>query len=178
VSSRPLETAITLVLEDQDEALAEAHRELYPERIAEAIPFTLTLLYPWIPAESVTDADLEELRAFFAARPPLEFELTHVAEFPGLVVYPVPEPDAELRTTMRALWTQYPEYPPYREPDSDPPPHATLGRLVGPSPTSLEAARKLLEGLLPVRCDVREVALMEEHALDRMRIREIFPFGG
>jgi len=178
VSSRPLETAITLVLEDQDEALAEAHRELYPERIAEAIPFTLTLLYPWIPAESVTEADLEDLRAFFAARPALEFELTHVAEFPGIVVYAVPEPDDELRATMRALWALYPEYPPYRESGSDPPPHATLGRLVGPSPTSLEAARKRLEGLLPTRCDVREVALMEEFELDRMRMRETFALGG
>src|SRR5437588_716589 len=75
-------------------------------------------------------------------------------------------------------WPRYPGYPPSREPGSDPPPHATLGRLVGPTPTSLDAARKRLEGLLPARCDVREVALMEEHDLDRMRIRETFPFGG
>jgi hypothetical protein len=104
MAERPLETFLTLILEDADAELAQAHRELYPERIPEQIPLSLTLLYPWIPAESMTDTDLERLRAFFASRPQLEFELTRLAEFPGKVVYAVPEPDDNLRATMRALW--------------------------------------------------------------------------
>jgi len=51
----------------------------------------------------VTQADLEGLRSFFAGRRSLQFDLTRVAEFPGVVVYAVPEPDGELRATMRAL---------------------------------------------------------------------------
>jgi 2'-5' RNA ligase superfamily len=175
---RPLETVITLVLEHVDPELAEAHRELYPERIPEQIPLSLTLLYPWIPAESVTDADIGELHAFFAGRPALEFDLVRVAEFPGVVAYAVPEPDEALRATMRALWAKYPEYPPYRKPGNDPAPHCTLGRLEGPSPITLEQARDRVEPLLPVRCVVGEATLMEEYEPDRMRIREAFPFGG
>ena len=91
-----LETAITLFLGHTSEELLQAHWELYPERVDEDIPLSLTLLYPWIPAEQVTDADLAELREFFAGRPPLEFDLAHVAEFAGIVVYAVPEPDGEL----------------------------------------------------------------------------------
>ena len=74
MAERPLETFITLVLEHVDAELAQAHRELYPERIPEQIPLSLTLLYPWIPAEEVGDADLAKVRAFFASRPVLEFD--------------------------------------------------------------------------------------------------------
>jgi 2'-5' RNA ligase len=174
---RPLETSITLILEQFDPALAEAHWELYPERIPEHIPLSLTLLYPWIPAWEVTETDLEQLRSFFAGRRPFEFELTYVSEFPDLVVYAVPEPDEELRSLMRALWALYPDYPPYRRRGSDPPPHATLGRLEGDYAITLERARERVEPLLPVRCRITEATLMEEYELDRMRIRETFPLG-
>jgi 2'-5' RNA ligase superfamily len=148
---RPLETFVTLILEDADPALAEAHRELYPERIPEQIPLSLTLLYPWIPRDSATQADVDRLRYFFAARPRLEFDLVRVAEFPGLVAYAVPEPDDELRATMRALWALYPDYPPYGRRDREPPPHATLGRLDGDYAITLEAAKARVDPLLPVR---------------------------
>jgi hypothetical protein len=178
MAERPPETNITLVLEHVSTELSAAHRELYPERIAENIPLSLTLLYPWIPAEEVTPADVEELRSFFAVRPPLEFDLVRVDEFPGIVAYAAPEPDDELRATKRALWAKYPEYPPYGRPGGDPPPHCTLGRFEGPSPITLDQAKARVEPLLPVHCVVEEATLMDEYAVDRMRIRETFPFGG
>ena len=176
MEARPLQTSITLVLELVDPELSRAHRELYPERIPEHIPFSLTLHYPWVPVAEVTDADLARLRRFFASRPRLEFELTHVSEFPGVVAYAVPEPDDELRATMRALWAMYPQFPPYGQPGLDPPPHATLGRYEGPTPITFEQARKRVEPLLPARCVITEATLQEEYELDRMRIRETFPF--
>jgi hypothetical protein len=178
MEARPFETSITLVLEHVDPELARAHRELYPERIPEHIPFSLTLLYPWLPAAQVTEPDLDRLRAFFAGRPQLEFDLTHVAEFPGVVAYAAPEPEEDLRATMHALWDLYPQCPPYGQPGSDPPPHATLTRYANPSNASLEQARARVEPLLPVRCIVTEATLQEEYEPDRMRIRETFPFRG
>jgi hypothetical protein len=178
VADRPLETVITLVLEHVDPELSRAHRELYPERIPENIPFSLTLLYPWLPAAVVTEAELERVRTFFAERPPLEFELTRVTEFPDLVAYAVPEPDDQLRETMRALWAMYPQCPPYRRPGFVPPPHATLTRYANPENATFEQAKERVEPLLPVRCVVTEATLQEEYELDRMRVRESFPFGG
>jgi hypothetical protein len=172
-----LTTSITLVLEHVDPELARAHRELYPERIPENIPFSLTLHFPWLPAAEVTESDLERLRGFFAERPPLEFDLTHVTEFPGIVAYAAPEPDAELRATMRALWAMYPDYPPYGRPGSDPPPHATLTRYANPANATFEEAKERVEPLLPVHCLVSEATLQEEYEPDRMRTRETFPFG-
>jgi hypothetical protein len=176
MEARALQTSITLVLEQMDPELSRAHRELYPERIAEHIPFSLTLHYPWLPADEVTEAELARLRRFFVGRPRLEFQLTHVSEFPGVVAYAVPEPDEELRATMRALWAMYPEFPPYGEPGSDPPPHATLGRYEGPTPITLEQAKERVEPLLPVHGMINEATLQEEYEPNRLRIRETFPF--
>jgi 2'-5' RNA ligase superfamily len=178
VSDRPLQTSITLDLEHCDPELTKAHRELYPERIPEAIPFSLTLHYPWVPAAEVTEADLGRVRAFLAERPPLEFALVRVTEFPGVVAYAEPEPDDELRATMRGLWALYPDLPPYGRAGFDPPPHATLTRYANPENASFEEAKARVEPLLPVRCVVTEAILQEEYELDRMRVRETFPFGG
>jgi 2'-5' RNA ligase superfamily len=175
--ARPLETFVTLILAPAAPAVAEAHDELYPERVPEGIPLSLTLLYPWIPAASVTDVDVAGLRAFFAERPPLEFALNRLAVFPDAVVYAVPEPDAGLRATLRALWAHYPECPPYGRPGSDPPPHATLGRLTGDHAITLERAERRVQGILPASFLVTEATLMEELEPDRYAPREVLPFG-
>ncbi len=178
MSDRPLQTSITLDLEHCSTELAQAHRELYPERIPEAIPFSLTLHYPWVPAAEVTGADLERVREYLAARPPLEFELVRVTEFPGMVAYAEPQPDADLRATMRGLWALYPELPPYGRPGFEPVPHATLTRYANPINGTFEQAKARVEPLLPVHCVVTEAILQEEYELDRMRVRETFHFAG
>ena len=50
-----LETAVTLFLSDQAPELARAHDELYPERVGEHIPLSLTLLYPFAPRAEPPD---------------------------------------------------------------------------------------------------------------------------
>jgi hypothetical protein len=177
MDGRPLDTVITLVLEHVDTDLSRAHRELYEERIAENIPFSLTLLYPWLPAASLTEDDIGELRSFFSGRSRLEFDLTQVAEFPGAVAYAVPEPDTVLRDLMKALWALYPQCPPYGEPGSEPPPHATLGRYGGATPITFEQAKARVEPLLPVHCLVEEATLLEEHEPDRFHLRATFALG-
>ena len=172
-----LETALTLYLTGNAD-LEAAHWELYPERVDENIPLSLTLLYPFAPPDRV-DEHTAELTEFFAARKPLSFALTRLAEFPEAVVYAVPEPDDELRATMRALWTAFPQYPPYGRPGTDPPPHATLGRFAAdPDPDTLVArAEERVGPLLPATFVVTEATLMEMHEPDRWRVRTTFPFG-
>jgi 2'-5' RNA ligase len=172
-----LRTYLTLALAEQHQELAAAHDELYPERVAEHIPLSITLLFPWIPVDRLTEEDVNAVRSFAAGRPEFEFELTRVTEFPGAVVYAVPEPDGELRRLMRALWTRYPDLPPYGLPDSDPPPHATLARLDVPPPRTLESVRHRVAGMLPARFVASEVTLMEEVEPDAWRVRERLPLG-
>lgn len=172
-----LHTYLALLLDGQNPELAAAHDELYPERVAEHIPLSITLLYPWIPADELVDARVDELAGFLAARPQFHFELARVAEFPGAVVYAVPEPDDVLRPLMRELWARYPDLPPYGRPGSDPPPHATLARLDVPPARTLEGVRARVAGLLPATFLASEVTVMEETERDVWQVRKQLPLG-
>jgi 2'-5' RNA ligase len=176
--ARELETYLTLVLADQNPALAAAHDELYPERVPEGIPLSITLLYPFAPVSEV-DQNREKLRAFFASHPPFDLELAGLAQWDESgAVYAVPEPEQPLRDLMRALWRLYPQYPPYREPGSDPPPHASLTYTGGEDRVATrERVERRLAARLPARFDISEVTLMEEAEPDRWRVRETFRIG-
>jgi hypothetical protein len=174
------ESAVTLLLADQAPELAQAHDDLYPERVSEGIPLSLTLLYPFVPPSELEESHLTALREFFASRPPLAFELARVEQWEGGgAVYAVPEPDEQLRSTMRALWSTFPECPPYGVPGGDPPPHASLTLTGGDDPGWTRArVEQRLEGLLPFRFHVHEAGLIEEYEPDRWRLRHAFPFAG
>jgi 2'-5' RNA ligase len=178
VTSSELRTSVTLLFADQTPELAVAHDELYPERVDEGIPLSITLLYPFAPVSELGDAHLEALREFFASRAPFEFELGRLGQWEDGDVYAVPEPDGELRELMRALWARFAEFPPYRVPGNDPPPHASLTLDEPADPVSHRArVEQRLERLLPVRLEVTEATLMEETAPNVWRIRETFRLG-
>jgi len=171
------ETAVTLFLSEQAPELAKAHDELYPERVSERIPLSLTLLYPFAPRDELDEDHLQMLRDFFSSRQALAFDIARVSQWEGGgAVYGVPEPDQQLRGTMRALWELFPAFPPYGGAD-DPPPHASL-TLDGGSDSAATLARveKRLEGLLPAHFEVGEAVLMAEHEPDVWRPIHTFPF--
>jgi hypothetical protein len=172
-----VDTAITLFLDGQAPELARAHDELYPERIPENIPLSLTLLYPFAPRSELEEY-LPTARDFFASRPPFGFDIVRVAQWPGGgAVYGVPEPDEELRATMHALWALFPEFPPYRGTADDPPPHASLTLDGGDDPhTLLTRVEERLSGLLPAHFEIDEAVLMGEREKDVFEVVQTLPF--
>ena len=173
-----LETAVTLLLADQAPELAAAHDELYPMRVKEGIPLSVTLLYPFAPAAELDEDRLAMVRHFFGSRHGFAFDIRGIAQWEeGGAVYGVPEPDQQLRATMRALWELFPEFPPYGRADRDPPPHASLTLDDGGDREATRGAvERRLAGLLPAHFEIGEAALIEEHEPDRWRVRERFPF--
>jgi len=173
-----VDTAITLFLAEQAPELARAHDELYPERIPENIPLSLTLLYPFAPSDELDDDYLHMARDFFASRHPLRFDIARVAQWEGGgAVYGVPEPDGQLRATMRALWELFPEFPPYRGAAQDPPPHLSLTLDGGDDPDTLLArVEERLSGLLPAHFEVGEAVLMGETEPDVWHAHHKLPF--
>ena len=177
-AERELQTYLTLALADQNPELAAAHDELYPERIPEGIPLSITLLYPFASPADV-DRHRDALRAFFASHPPFDLVLARLAQWDESgAVYAVPDPEQPLRDLMRALWRLHPQFPPYGEVGVDPPPHASLTYTGGDDRAATRArVEERLDGLLPARFHVTEVAMLEETAPDRWRLRETFRLG-
>jgi hypothetical protein len=177
-TERKLQTYLTLDLADQNPELAAAHDELYPERIPEGIPLSLTLLYPFADRDEV-DEYRETLRSFFESYEPFELRLARLEQWDeGGAVYAAPDPEEPLRGMMRALWRLFPQFPPYGEAESDPPPHASLILTGGDDPAAARRrVEERLQGLLPAVFDISEVALLEESAPDHWRLRERFRLG-
>lgn len=173
-----LETYLTLVLADQNPALAAAHDEVYPDRVPEQIPLSVTLLYPFA-VRSEVQLYRETLRSFFDSQPTFDFALARLAQWEESgAVYAVPEPEQPLRDLMRALWQLFPQFPSYGEVGSDPPPHASLTYTGGDDrAATLARVERRLDGLLPAAFHITEAALMEETEPDRWSLRETFRLG-
>jgi 2'-5' RNA ligase len=170
-----LETALVLVL-DGAEPFDAIRREYATEAVALGIPFHITLLYPFASREELTDALLDDVRAFFAAQPRFDFSLARVATWPR-VVYLAPEPETQLRACMRALFERFPQYPPYGGVHPDVVPHATVGEEVDAASVRADVERRIAPHL-PHPCQARDMALLEESEPKRWRERERFPLGG
>jgi 2'-5' RNA ligase len=163
-----VETALVIAIEDC-EPFDAVRRELMSADAAAGIPFHVTLLSPFGELE-------DEARAFFAERPPFEFELTRVAAWAD-VVYLVPEPDDELRALMAALFARFPEWPPYGGVHEEVVPHATLGEGFD-GPAVRGRIERRVAPHLPHRCQARDVSFLEEFEAGRWRERRRLPLGG
>jgi 2'-5' RNA ligase len=174
--SNPLRrTAITLMLDDAAPAVAAARAKLDPVS-ARRIGLHITLLHPFVPRDEVTPALVARLKAFFAAKRMSEFTLARVEEFPGVVAYAAPEPDAELIELTRAVWAEFPELPPYDGTVGEPVPHATICSYTRVD-LRLDQVRAGVGPTLPARCAPAAASLLEEHEPDRWRQLEPLPFG-
>jgi len=170
-----MESALVVVI-DNAEPFDAVLREFAVETFELGIPFHVTLLYPFAPREELSEELLADLRSFFAAWPPFEFDLARIAVWPD-VVYAVPEPDAELRRCMQALFDRFPQWPPYGGIHDEVMPHATLAEDVEAAAVFPEIERRVAPHL-PRRCQARDVALLAEYEPNRWRERELFPLRG
>ena len=125
------------------------------------------------------DSHRETLWSFFSSYKPFELVLERLEQWDeGGAVYAAPSPEEPLRGMMRALWRLFPQFPPYREEGLDPPPHSSLTETGGDDREATRArVERRLEGLLPARIPIHDVALMEEFEPDRWRVRETFRLG-
>src|SRR3954453_10895915 len=120
-----MSSALVIVI-DAAAAFDSVRRDFARATFEHGIPLHVTLLYPFAPAEELSEELLADLRSFFAATAAFDFDLARIAAWPD-VVYAVPEPDAELRRCMQALFRRFRQWPPYGGAHADVIPHATLG---------------------------------------------------
>jgi 2'-5' RNA ligase len=164
-----LRTALVLVLDDARPALEPVRAEFDSEAVARGIPLHVTVLFPFVAPGAVPLSELERL---FVSTAPLQFSLTRLAEFPG-VVYAVPEPDGELLALIREVHRRFPDTPPYEGAFDSVIPHATLSE-----DASMEAIADRCRSLLPIVCHVDEVTLLVETAPERWAEGRRFRLGG
>ena len=101
-----------VVLAPEAEPLVKPFRDRHDPSAALGVAAHITLLYPFLPPKQIGDAVLTQLRGGFARFTPITFALKSIRRFPD-VLYLAPEPAEPFRELTRAIWSWYPQKPPY-----------------------------------------------------------------
>jgi 2'-5' RNA ligase len=153
-------------------------RARYDNQFADT-PAHVTVLFPWIPPDSLTEADLDSVGQLATSWQPFELSFARFGTFATFddagVHYLEPEPADPFLALTEDLSTVWPEYPPYEGAFAEVVPHLTVSSSADPEQAA--EFRAAVTALLPVRTIARELAVVE--VLDgRCQVRRSFRLGG
>jgi hypothetical protein len=138
------------------------------------VPAHVTVLYPWIPFDQLTEADRSAVAGVVAGMRPLELTFASLGRFPG-VLWLDPRPAEPIRALIRAVARRWPDYQPYGgEYGDEPVPHLTIS-----DTKDLDELGHIVadvESALPLRSRVAELSLLVRRA-DYWELEQMFPFG-
>ena len=137
------------------------------------IPAHVTLLFPFVPTEEISEELIAELRELFAEQPAFSFTLARVARFAD-VAWLAPDPSDPFRRLTDLIFSRFPDYPPYEGIHDEVLPHLTVAMGDAALQDEVEAA---LTPHLPIGAHAGEVALLVEDEAGNWSESERFPFG-
>lgn len=153
----PTETALIVAVPETEPAVGH-HRSALDVAAGWGVPAHVTVLYPFLPPDRITDEVLAELSVICAAVPRFDVSFTEVRWFGDTVVWLAPDPDDGFRRLTSAVWRRFPEAAPYGGAHAEVVPHLTIGH-DGPRQALAEAA-EAVAGQLPIRASVEAVRLL------------------
>jgi 2'-5' RNA ligase len=137
------------------------------------VPAHVTLLYPFVPSERLSGADIARLRDRARTLAPFGYRLEQIARWPE-AIYVVPAPEAPFDALAAAMAADWPQYPLYGSAQ----PFAAHVTLAEPgSDTALEEIELAARMSLPVSRRATAVVVLAEDAAGHWRIRERLPLG-
>lgn len=140
-------------------ALVDPWRErTCADRPSIGIPAHVTLLFPFVPAETLDQAVIGALAEVVANVPAFDFTLARPARFPE-TLYLAPEPPEPFVSLTEAIHARFPSHPPYEGVHETIVPHLTVAH--GDAALMDEAERDVTPGL-PIVARANEVVLLEE----------------
>jgi hypothetical protein len=168
-----VESALIIAVPEA-EPLVKALRERFDPSASQGIPAHITILYPFMPSQSITPAVLATLRELFAQFTAFEFTLPETQRFPD-VLYLAPSPAEPFKALTQAVVERYPDYPPYGGAFAEVIPHLTLaGEIEAAQFDNIEREFMQQHGSqLPVKAKAGEVLLIENSS-GRWEVRDVF----
>lgn len=135
------------------------------------IPAHVTVLFPFVPAEELAQAE-DRLARVIGRAEPFEVTFERTARFPG-VLYLEPQPSERFAALTEAIAQEWPEHPPYEGAHETVIPHLTIAE------SEDEALLGQIEAdvapKLPVDGRVSEAQVYVEDAAGRWHERRTFP---
>ena len=164
--------ALVVLVPEADPVLAIANAQMPAEKRLTA-PAHITLIYPFMPPELISEEALTSFADFFDGFAPLSFELT-IGWFGKEVLLLIPRPSAGLVALTEAVLARWPEYPYYAGAYETIDPHLSLG--FGDA-QSLEPIAAAVEPQTPLTGNAAAVSLRVGPP-EAMREQDSFPLHG
>ncbi|MEV0430889.1 2'-5' RNA ligase family protein [Micromonospora sp. NPDC050495] len=171
----PTETALIVAVPEAEPAVGR-FRSALDTAAGWGVPAHVTVLYPFLPPDRITDEVIADLGRICAATPRFAVSFAEVKWFGDAVVWLAPDPDDAFRQLTAAVWRRFPETAPYGGAYAEVVPHLTIGH-DAPKPVLAEAA-EAVAGRLPIRATVEAVRLISGTAApDSWHTRHEFALG-
>ena len=136
-------------------------RERYDPTAAVGVPAHITVLFPFVPPDLLTDSNLARATKTFQRFQPFEFRLEQIDRFPESL-YLVPEPDEPFISLTEAIVREFPEYPPYGGKFTEIIPHLTVANRSAELSATAEAELfGIMKDLGPIHAVCNDVELYE-----------------
>lgn len=152
------ETVVLIPVGEAEEFVSNLRLKYDPSAL-HGIPAHITVLFPFIPPEKLTNDDLIKLKEIIRF-PKFDFKLEKIMTFPGVVFLEPTNKDKFIEIT-RMIWDNFPDYPPFEGkylPEINP--HLTIGHDMGDKFESCLAEANKLEKKLPITARAEEILLL------------------
>jgi hypothetical protein len=165
---RGTESALIIPVPEAEAVVGE-WRARHDPSAAGGMPAHVTVLYPFVPPQSIDDRTKEALGTLTASVRRFRFDLARLGRFPG-VLFIDPEPVHPFVELVERVCERWPQHPPYGGQFDSVVPHLTVSQ--GTEPNGL-AAR--LNEELPIPAEARELHLMTQADDGRWSVQAKFP---
>lgn len=122
------------------------------------VPAHVTILFPFVPPRQLDDDILARLQRVVGARSAFDYSFSRTAWFEQDVLWLAPDDPDPFRELTRALFEEFPAYPPFEGAFDEVVPHLTVGH--GTGVDDLRAAEQDVRPRLPVAGRARAVSLL------------------
>ena len=130
-----------LIAIPEAEPVVGRFRLVHDATAAVGVPAHVTVLYPFVPRDRLTDEVRRAVSVTFGAIPAFDYRFDRVARFGDTTVYLAPEPADSFTRLTDAAHARWPEHPPYGGVFEVVIPHLTVGDFLdAPAADELEGA--------------------------------------
>jgi 2'-5' RNA ligase len=126
------------------------------------VPAHVTVIYPFLAPDRLGSDELQRLRDAVRSVPRFDVSFPEVRWFADTVIWLAPHPTDGFRALIDAVWSAFPECPPYGGAFGTPVPHLTIGDDAGLD--TLSAAADAVSRRLPVTTSVQVAHLFQGSA--------------
>jgi hypothetical protein len=154
-------SALIVEVPEAEPAVAR-HRDRLDASAPSGVPAHITVLFPFMPRETIDAPTLAELERLFARVSRFRYQLDRTSWFGQDVLWLAPRHPGPFRALTELVYQAFPAFPPYEGQFAKVIPHLTVGH--GHPLGDLRAAEAAIQTYLPIDAHATAVTLITQQA--------------